>query len=314
MFEKLVSIRLSNFLRKNKIISSKQFGFCKGKSTTDALEYLTNYIYSNLNSNKKVIVTSLDLKKAFDTVNHSRLLYKLHNYGIRGKANDLLKSYLSHRKQRVRLGKATSDYLNVNLGVPQGSILGPLLFVVYINDLLNFSCISYADDTAALCAADSWIEVIRLMEDLMDEMYEWLKQNSLSLNLTKTQLITFGPYCDSVPINVRVQVGGVILTRAVVIKYLGVYFDQNLKWDYHINYLLKRTKYLIHVFYKLKNLLDKNNLLAIYYALMHSTLTYGIISWGGAYYNNIDKITRVQKKALKIMKCRSGVLSVPQVF
>lgn len=151
IFEKIIYSRISDVITKNKILSDKQFGFTKNKGTKDALNYITTKIYENLDKSTPIAITFIDLAKAFDTVNRKILLDKLYAYGIRGKANNLIKNYLNDRKQKVRIGQDNSDFKNIDTGVPHGTILGPLLFILYVNDLLTSipeNIVSYVDDTA----------------------------------------------------------------------------------------------------------------------------------------------------------------------
>ena len=153
--------RLYDFISKNNIISSQQYYFMKNRGIADALNFFCNLIYNNLDKSKPVIATFLDLAKAFDTVNHDILLAKLYRYGIRGSAHRLSASYLSNRKQKVRIKNHNSEYQNIITGVPQGTILEPLLFILYINDLLTDvdkeTIISYADDTVIISSDNNWI-------------------------------------------------------------------------------------------------------------------------------------------------------------
>ena len=129
IFERCVSIRLMNFLNKLRLIFTCQFGFRKGRCTTDAIEILTEFIYSSLNATRHTIFSSMDFSKAFDTVNHKILLNQLSSLGVRGLPNSWFASYLSNRQHCVKLGRHVSNYKTTNIGVPQGSILGPLLFL-----------------------------------------------------------------------------------------------------------------------------------------------------------------------------------------
>lgn len=302
IFEKIIYNRLSDFITKNNLLSSKQFGFTKKKGTKDALSYITSKIYENLDKSTPIAVTFIDLAKAFDTVNHEILLDKLYSYGIRGKAYDLLESYLKNRKQKVRIGQNSSDFKNINTGVPQGTILGPLLFIIYVNDLLTNmpnNIVSYADDTAIIAIGKKWEDVEAIMNKYLEEVSIWLALNKLTLNVKKTVYITFGNYCDSVPKDLNIIINNEKIQKVDNYKYLGIVLDFNLKWKEHIEYTINRTRYLIFVFHKLSKIMNTNTLKMIYYALIHSKLSYGNIAWGGAYKSNLQLLQNIQNRILK---------------
>lgn len=303
IFEKIMYNRLYNFLKECKIFSEYQYGFMKNIGTVDALCKITDLIYKNLDKSKPIIATFLDLAKAFDTVNHELLLEKLEKYGIRGSVLELIRSYLSDRKQRVRIDDKTSTVKIINTGVPQGTILGPLFFIIYMNDLLidmpKDTILSYADDTAIIVNDNMWSQAQDKMNILLNKVAIWLAFNKLSLNISKTKFMTFGNYCDSVPLEINIEISNERITRAENYKYLGIYFDYNMRWCEHIEQLNNKTKYLIFTFAKLKKFMDINTLMKVYYAFFHSTMNYGIIAWGGAYKTTIIPLQNTQTRILK---------------
>jgi hypothetical protein len=305
IFEKLLHKRLLNFLEKNNIISVKQFGFRKNKSTKDALNYVTNLIYNQLDKSKPIAATFLDLAKAFDTVDHTILLNKLYNYGIRGNANKLFESYLSNRKQRVKVNNTYSNFDKIETGVPQGTVLGPLLFIIYINDLFSIlpeeTIISFADDTAVIVKGNNWKEVESKMNIYLYKISIWLALNKLSLNIDKTVYMEFGCTQNSTPKNLNIKIQDKDLTRVDNTKYLGIIIDSNLRWENHITHIYNKTKYLIFVFYKLAKILTQDILKMLYFALFHSIMSYGIISWGGAYTSTTRIFQMLQNRLLKII-------------
>ena len=246
IFEKIVYKRIYEFVQENNIIDQNQHGFVKNKGTKDALRYLTNIIYNKLDKSEPLIITFLDLAKAFDTVNHKILLDKLYNYGVRGKAHDLLKNYLTDRQQTVRLQNFMSDTREITVGVPQGTILGPLLFILYVNDLLvnmpRGATLSYADDTAIIAAGKTWSETQSETNKLLEGVNKWLVLNKLSLNLNKTVFMTFGNYYDSVPDIIEVKINDRTIKRVESNKYLGINLDYKVKWDLHIDSVIKKKK------------------------------------------------------------------------
>lgn len=238
-------------------------------------------------------------------MNHKILLDKLYNYGIRGNVHKLVSNYLDNRKQRVKVNGVMSEFCEVKTGVPQGTILGPLFFILYINDLLSNlpedMVISFADDTAVISTDTTWQLVENKMNNQLAIISNWLALNKLSLNIDKTVYITFGNYYDSVPQNFIVKINDRIINRVESCKYLGIHFDYRMRWENHIQYIINKTKYLVFLFYKFSKFMSTETLLMIYYAFFHSIISYGIIAWGGCYPTNLNMLQRLQSKLIKIV-------------
>ena len=229
----------------------------------------------------------------------------MEHYGIRGVANLWFASYLSSRKQKVKLDNAYSDYLNITCGVPQGSILGPLLFLIYINDMSNavkHSTIHhFADDTNLLCSdKDPAIIRLKLNEDLK-LIFEWLCSNRLSLNVSKTEFIIFKPPRKNLKERITLKLNGVTLYESNTIKYLGIIMDDRLTWKHHISELSKKLSKSIGVIYKMRKLCHQRVQLSLYFSLVHSYLNYGTCVWGNAAENYLNKIRILQKKVIRII-------------
>lgn len=300
VYEKVLFKRIYGFATKNNLISAKQFGFLKGKGTSDAIALLSNNIYNKLAKSTPMAAVFLDYSKAFDTVNHTMLLSKLYNMGIRGTSLSQLQSYLVNRSQVCKVNGVFSNPVLINTGVPQGSILGPLLFILYINDLLDLQedILSYADDTVVMLSSTTWNELQLRLTQKLDIIYSWLHQNKLILNTGKSMYITFGNYKDSVPEHTSISINNTELLRVGSCKYLGVEYDSHMKWEVHINKTVNRLKYLIYVFARLKQTLSTNQLLQVYYGLFNSVALYGIIGWGGAYDASLNPLIRLQNRIL----------------
>lgn len=313
IFEKIVYNRLYSFLDKNKFFAKNQFGFLKGKNTTDALDRLTNFVYSNVNNNKKVIATFIDLKKAFDTVNYDILLNKMERNGVRELPLKLFRSYLHKRKCKTKVNNVKSTEKDISIGVPQGTLLGPLLFLIYINDIFD-NCVLYADDTVVLSVGDTWEIAERNMNESLARYDEWFNLNRLTLNLDKTVFMTMGTYKDSVPVSIGILIRDREIKRVESCKYLGVYIDCYLRWDIHVNFIVNRTKYLLFVFNKLKKVLAVNCLQMIYFALFLSIASYGIIAWGGADFGVISKLQLLQNRLTGFLLTDTVFLNLNQLF
>lgn len=207
--------------------------------------------------------------------------------------------------------------------VHQYLFLGPLLFILYINDILSAippdTILSYADDTAVIATGVNWDDAQNNMNNFLRVISEWLAVNRLSLNVDKTVCMTFGSYVDSVPAQTCIKIHDKIITRVENFKYLGIVFDYNSKWDSHIQYLVKKTKYLVYIFYKISKSMSTETLRMIYYAFFQGIVSYGIIVWGGAYRNNRDLLQKIQKKILRIVNknnfvVRDNPLNLEQLF
>lgn len=343
ILEKVIAVRFTNYLENNNLLSTSQHGFRPKHSTTQAVNELTNYIVTNMDAKKKVIVVFLDLAKAFDTVSVPLLLQKLELMGVRGLQHQLFRSYLTNRFQRVRIDQYHSNDLPILHGVPQGSILGPTLFLTYINDLCNIDIgegkiISFADDTALLFRGDSWEEVYGEAQKGFNIVTKWLITNKLTLNTDKTKFLTFmtkkyhipeheyiniiAHSCDQMSVSCTCPA----LSRASEIKYLGVIIEDTLGFRQHIDALTIRMRKLTYIFRKLRHVSDPNMLKMVYLALCQSILTYCIPVWGGAPKSILLPLERAQRQILKIClflprlhpTCdlfkQSKVLTVRQLF
>ena len=296
--EKIMFYKLNNYLSKYHIISESQFGFTKNKSTTDAIISFLSKI-SHHSSSKHIISIFCDLTKAFDCVNHKILLCKLENIGIRGLPLNWFRSYLSNRSQftsainpslndsthNITLTETRSSLAPVTCGVPQGSILGPILFNIYINDLPQINnnpsnFILYADDTNIIFSTDDPKSLYEKMDSILSNTMAWLKSNHLILNTNKTTYMHIKPKSDFSTQNPPTY--PVKIDRTDETKFLGVTFTSDLTWHSHINMVIKKIKPGIAMLFKLKHSLPTQSLLQIYFSLIHSHLSYAILIWGNS--------------------------------
>lgn len=341
ILEKLMNSRLTNYLEKENLISNSQFGFRAGRSTEDAVSSLTEYIVDLLDNKRKCIGIFLDLAKAFDTVSIPILLSKMENIGIRGQSLEIFSDYLTNRTQRVKIGNLTSSDLPVTFGVPQGSVLGPSLFLIYINELclhtpVNGRIFSFADDTALVYEGETWMEARNNAETGLQKVMIWLQNNLLSLNLTKTKYMSFSirsPNLHEMSIKAHScnfpntsTCNCTQLAKVSSIKYLGVILDDRLSWSYHLDYVTTRTRKLIYLFKKLRHIASPKLKKTLYLAMGQSILSYCISVWGGACKTKILKLERAQRSLLKVLYLKpyrfptfsllseTEVLSIRQLF
>ena len=298
--------RLYAFLEQYKCIYDLQFGFRKNHSTNHAIISIIQKVQDAIKDNKFAIGVFIDLQKAFDTVNHSILLEKLNHYGISGISNTWFKFYLSDRQQFVCIDGENSDFTITEHGVPQGSVLGPLLFLIYINDLhqsiKNSSSFHFADDTNLLYIPPNNIRnknIVRRLNIDLKSLNNWLMANKISLNSSKTELIVFRKKNVPMP-NLKIKLNGVKLKPKHEIKYLGITIDEHLTFKSHINIMNAKLKRANNLLALSRHYLPNNLLKQIYYSQFHSHLAYGCQVWGQS-PASISQTTILQKKAVRLM-------------
>lgn len=305
LLELLIHSRIQKFLDSKNAIFQNQFGFRKGHSTNHAIISLCEMIRNSLDNDGFSVGIFVDLKKAFDTVEHSILLNKLEHYGIRGIANKLLKSYLSKRSQCVRNGNLCSEFVDILHGVPQGSVLGPLLFLVYINDLhsaIKYStAIHFADDTSLICNGQSLKSLNKSINEDMKLLVHWLRANKIALNAAKTEIIIFRKKNKIITKKLNFRLSGQKITPSIKVKYLGVILDQHLDWNNHLSNLISKLSRSIGMLSKLRHYVDSQTLRALYFSLFDSYLNYSIQSWGQVSQDVLHRITVLQNKALRMI-------------
>ena len=311
IFEKIIYNRLYSFLISKGIINENQFGFRKGHSTSNALNYSVEYIESLLAQKQHVLGIFIDLSKAFDTIDHNKLVTKLERYGILGNALQLISSYLSNRKQYVNVLDAKSDELPVEFGVPQGSVLGPLLFILYINDICNISSdgklVLFADDTNIFVAANSISKVYEIANRVLKAISNYMKVNLLHINVKKCCYMYFSPYKRSKieteldNQNQNLSINSKIINRVSQTKFLGVTIDDKLNWRPHIHSLNNKLRSICGRIYRIKQCLPESLYKQIYHSLFESHLGYAISVWGGISSNQLKPLFVTQKKCVRIL-------------
>ena len=306
IFEKVIFKQLYQFFSEKKLLYKSQYGFRTEHSTEFAAVEVVDRILTEMDQMNTPINVFLDLSKAFDTLDHEILLEKLLYYGIKGVSLKLMESYLTNRKQYVNIDGTCSEMSTLNTGVPQGSILGPLLFIIYINDIAEaskiFNFIIYADDTTL----STTLEIVlkdnntRTTSQVINEelmlVSNWLKLNKLSLNVQKSKYMIFHTPKKKVD-SLHLTIDGTIIERVSDFNFLGLTLDENLNWKSQLNKISNNISKSIGILNKIKRIIPLKTKILIYNSLILPRLNYGILVWG----YHCERVTQLQKKSVRIL-------------
>ena len=304
--------RIYSFFDFNKLLSSNQFGFVKGKGIEQAALTLLSDLYNSESNKLNTSAAFLDYSKAFDTVDHDILLQKLEKYGIRGQSLELLKSYFQDRKQYVSLNNTVSQYNIIRTGVPQGSCLGPLFFIIYINDIVaslknleNIKIILFADDIVIYISSPSIELNCNILNEYLDIIYRWSCANKLILNPHKSKVIHF---FNSAQLSTHpsIMINSDIIEEVNNIKYLGLTIQSNLKFNIHIKNVVSNISRCTGILYALKPYFPSDCLRKLYYAFLYPHLTLHILAWGSSRPNVLESVLVAQNRAVRNLKVSSS--------
>ena len=316
ILEKILHNHITSHLEQHQVLCSSQFGFRKGHSTYMPVALIVEEITKTIEQNEKVLGLYLDLKKAFDTVNTTILLNKLRCIGIGGTLLDIIESYFTNRIQLVEVNGRVSEKRNIKLGVPQGSILGPLLFTIYVNDLVNISSkvqfFLFADDTAIIIKGKSYQDIQNEVNEFIPQLTSWFLCNRLTLNPTKTCYQLYSINANHQDLDLYIDEHKI--KRSSTVKYLGIMLDENLKWESHISFICKKISRDIGIMGRARPYLSSKELLLLYNSFILPHLSYCAMIWGSAYQTRLQKIIVLQKRAVRIIDCKPFLFPSNELF
>ena len=303
ILEKVMKKYLINFLETKAVLNSNQFGFRRGFSTFDALNIFNEEIYTALDLQNSLLSIHIDFTKAFDTVRHDILLQKLNYYGVRGIINDWFRDYLLNRTQTIRFLDSTSTPRPIQYGVPQGSVLGPILFLVYINDIshifTNLKTILFADDSTFYVIGKDPSAMIHTANIDLEVFYKWCLSNRLTINLNKTFYMLFT--------NKAIEILPPLLFHDIIINstnkhhLLGITYDNSMTFKFHISNLMLKLSRIVSLLYQVKDYVPPYVLLILYNAHVLPHFQYCIPIWGNTYPTHLLPLFRLQKKIIRII-------------
>lgn len=297
------------FLEENNLISSCQSGFRPLHSTETTLHDLTNKCFQAIENGEVTGSVFIDLSKAFDCVDHEILVDKLKRLNMSFSVINWFESYLSGRSQSVKLDDIISKDLPLNVGVPQGSILGPLLFIIYTSDLpscipSNCNLFMYADDSTLTCSSSSINEVERSLNAALDRVNNWCLRNKLRLNSNKTKCMLIGTRQKICNAELNVYIADKPITKERCCKCLGIIIDDTLSWGPHIEYVRKTVSSKLGMLNRIRDCVTQKSLLTLFVSLVMPTLEYCCTVWGGRFASHDNTLNKCLKRAARmILKC-----------
>lgn len=304
IFEKKLHNDLNNFFEQNKVLYTQQFGFRKFHSTIDALINTHDYIINEKRKNNRIVGIFIDLKKAFDSIDTKILIKKLQYYGINGPYKDLLESYLTDRTCQTKIKNILSEPKIIKFGVPQGSILGPLLFSIYINDIKTLSETSevslFADDTTLFCSAKDNQELEQKCNLTLEKCRKWLTSNALTLNVDKTHFVNFSKTQRNEN-EIILKIGTDVLSEKSDTKYLGMTLQNNLKFDKHIKAIISSINSKIPLFYQVRENIPQKKKIMIFNSTVLPNILYGIEIYAKRSNSWLPMLQKAQNRLLKIL-------------
>ena len=304
ILEKLVHHQLSHYLETNFLLTPEQHGFRKNHSTIHSIEQVTSFMCKKGDAMLPTAAVFIDFRKAFDCVQHPVLLKKIKNLGLSGLVVDWIESYLTNRKQRVYANDCYSDYMDVTQGVPQGSVLGPLFYIIYANDIAQLvkhcKLALYADDTVLYTSNRNFeVSVLNLQRDI-NSLANWCETNGIQANTDRTKVMVFGSKHSLAQIpSFDIKFGDTPLQSVTSYKYLGLTLDAQLNYNLHISRVIRFVSCKLKQFQRMRGFLNTRAAVMVYKGMILPLLEYGDIFFSSASLENRRKLQVLQNRGLR---------------
>ena len=306
VFESIIHKQLLNYFTLNNFITNDQSAYLASHNTQTALHRVIDDCIDNVSSKTFTGICSFDIRKCFDSIDHDLLLTKVQFYGIKENTLEWFKSYLSERNQVVKLNNELSEKQIVTTGVPQGSVLGPLLFVIFVNDISQHVGTAttnlYADDTLIYCSGDTIANVQEELQNSIDNVYEWYRRNNIVINTEKSCTMVVRSRRNVPNCAIDIYVDNCQIKQVDVMNYLGLEIDEALTWNAYITKLCKKLSFKISKLARLRKVLDQSTLKKIYSSTIQPCIDYAISVWGNTTNQNLNKVQRLQNHCARIIE------------
>ena len=317
IIERIIHDRIMFHVERNNLLENNQGGFRKNHSTMDTIAKFTNDIFEGINNREITTAVFIDLAKAFDTVNHTILLKKLGYIGIKGNLHKILENYLCNRKQMTTVNNIVSKHRRITCGVPQGSILGPLLFLIYVNDISsvirNCKYQLYADDTVIYHTCMNENDSKINLERNLDNFAAWCNGNALTVNIKKSKYVLYGLKSQTRKITEHsLLMNRTKLDRVSSYNYLGVHLDMNLNFHKYLQGCIQRATHKIYMLSKIRRYIDVNTATTIYKTMILPVMEYGDVVYENSDLKLLDKLQILQNRALRI--CLNRQVHIPVIL